>query len=41
MNPTLPPVIGFVAPSGTGKTTLMERVIGHLVASGLKVAAIK
>lgn len=41
MTPSLPPVIGFVAPSGTGKTTLMERVIGHLVASGIKVAAIK
>lgn len=35
------PVIGFNAPSGTGKTTLMAAVIASLTASGLRVAAIK
>ncbi len=41
MNTILIPVIGFAAPSGTGKTTLMERVIAELSDSGLKVGAIK
>ncbi len=36
-----PPMVSFVAPSGTGKTTLVESVIGELVARGLKVAAVK
>ena len=35
------PIVCFVAPSGTGKTTLIERVIGCLVARGLRVGAIK
>ena len=35
------PVIGFVAYSGTGKTTLIEGLIGHLVEFGYKVAVIK
>ena len=35
------PVLGFTAPSGTGKTTLMENVISKLTKSGFKVAAIK
>lgn len=35
------PVIGFAAPSGTGKTTLIERVITDLSSTGLRVAAIK
>lgn len=35
------PVIGFSAFSGTGKTTLMERVIRMLTEQGVKVAVIK
>ena len=35
------PIICFAAPSGTGKTTLIERVIGCLVARGLRIGAIK
>ena len=35
------PVMGFAAPSGTGKTTLMEQVIGALAKRGYKVAAVK
>lgn len=35
------PVIGFAAWSGTGKTTLLARLIPLLRARGLKVAAIK
>ncbi|HIJ84941.1 MAG: molybdopterin guanine dinucleotide biosynthesis accessory protein MobB [Magnetococcales bacterium] len=35
------PVIGFAAPSGTGKTTLMERVIAELSHEGYRVGAIK
>ncbi|WP_019850058.1 molybdopterin-guanine dinucleotide biosynthesis protein B [Desulfitobacterium sp. PCE1] len=35
------PVISFVAPSGTGKTTLLERVVVKLKQSGLKIATIK
>ncbi|MBF0177321.1 MAG: molybdopterin-guanine dinucleotide biosynthesis protein B [Magnetococcales bacterium] len=34
-------VIGFAAPSGTGKTTLMEGVIEVLHVRGLRVAALK
>jgi molybdopterin-guanine dinucleotide biosynthesis adapter protein len=34
-------VIGFTATSGTGKTTLMEKVIAILTNSGFKVGAIK
>lgn len=38
---TLPPMISFVAPSGTGKTTLVEQVISELTAGGLRVAGVK
>lgn len=34
-------MISFVAPSGTGKTTLVERVIAELIIRGLDVAAVK
>ena len=37
----MPPMISFVAPSGTGKTTLVEQVISQLTASGLRVAGVK
>ncbi len=37
----LPPMVSFVAPSGTGKTALVEAVIGDLVARGLRVGAVK
>ena len=37
----LPPMISFVAPSGTGKTTLVEQVISQLIARGLRVAGVK
>ena len=37
----LPPMISFVAPSGTGKTTLVEQVISSLIAKGLDVAGVK
>lgn len=36
-----PPMISFVAPSGTGKTSLVEKVIAALIESGLNVAAVK
>lgn len=36
-----PPVCSFVAWSGTGKTTLLERLIPCLAAAGLRVAVIK
>ncbi|MBF0624553.1 MAG: molybdopterin-guanine dinucleotide biosynthesis protein B [Magnetococcales bacterium] len=35
------PIMGFAAPSGTGKTTLMEAVIAELTARGVRVAALK
>ncbi|MGF1762144.1 bifunctional molybdopterin-guanine dinucleotide biosynthesis adaptor protein MobB/molybdopterin molybdotransferase MoeA [Aliivibrio kagoshimensis] len=35
------PFLGFAAYSGTGKTTLLERLIPNLTAQGLKVAVIK
>lgn len=35
------PVVSFVAPSGTGKTTLLEKVITELKAQGLRVGALK
>ncbi len=41
MKTMIPPVMGFSAPSGTGKTTLMAAVIACLTAGGLRVAAIK
>ena len=34
-------MISFVAPSGTGKTTLVEQVIRHLIAGGVRVAGVK
>jgi molybdopterin-guanine dinucleotide biosynthesis protein MobB len=35
------PVLGFAAWSGTGKTTLLERLVPLLIARGLRVAVIK
>ncbi|QOX78071.1 molybdopterin-guanine dinucleotide biosynthesis protein B [Trichlorobacter lovleyi] len=35
------PVVSFVAPSGTGKTTLLEKVIVALKVQGVRVGAIK
>ena len=35
------PLLGFVAPSGTGKTTLLTRLIPALNARGVRCAAIK
>lgn len=35
------PVVSFVAPSGTGKTTLLEKVIVELKTQGVRVGAIK
>ena len=35
------PVLGFVAPSGTGKTTLLHAVIRWLTSQGLRVAVVK
>jgi molybdopterin-guanine dinucleotide biosynthesis protein B len=37
----LPPIVAFAAPSGTGKTTLIERVVRDLVARGLRVGVLK
>lgn len=37
----LPPMISFVAPSGTGKTTLLELVVKELTARGHRVGAVK
>ena len=39
--PSLPPMITFAAPSGTGKTTLLEGVIAALVLRGHRVAVLK
>lgn len=36
-----PPVVSFVAKSGTGKTTLMEKLIPELNARGLRVGVVK
>lgn len=37
----LPPIVVFVAPSGTGKTTLLEGVIRELSTRGVRVAVVK
>ena len=37
----LPPIVAFAAPSGTGKTTLIERVVRDLVARGVRVGVLK
>lgn len=34
-------LLGFAAPSGTGKTTLLEAVIPRLTAAGLRVGCVK
>ncbi len=36
-----PPIVAFSAPSGTGKTSYLERLIPELVVRGLRVAAVK
>jgi molybdopterin-guanine dinucleotide biosynthesis protein MobB len=36
-----PPVVSFVAKSGTGKTTFLEQLIPELVARGLRVGVLK
>ena len=41
MNDTTVPMVGFCAWSGTGKTTLLTRLLPLLVAQGLKVAVVK
>jgi len=38
---TTPPLVSFVAPSGTGKTTLLQSVIERLSADGYRVASVK
>lgn len=35
------PVLGFAAYSGTGKTTLIEKLVKHLKVQGLRVAVVK
>ena len=37
----LPPMICFVAPSGTGKTTLLESVVAEMTRRGHRVGAVK
>jgi len=41
MNSNNPPLLGFAAYSGTGKTTLLEKLIPLLKEQGIKVAIIK
>jgi len=36
-----PPVVAFVGRSGSGKTTVIEKVVGELVARGYRVATVK
>jgi molybdopterin-guanine dinucleotide biosynthesis protein MobB len=38
---TSPPIISFVAPSGTGKTTYLVQLIAVLAQRGVRIAAIK
>lgn len=35
------PVLGFIAPSGTGKTTLLSALIPRLTSAGLRIGCIK
>ncbi|MBT3223203.1 MAG: molybdopterin-guanine dinucleotide biosynthesis protein B, partial [Proteobacteria bacterium] len=37
----LPPMVSFVGPSGTGKTTLIERVIVELTHRGFRIGVLK
>lgn len=37
----LPPIVSFVAPSGTGKTTFLERLLPVLKGRGLRVMVVK
>ena len=37
----IPPVVSIVAKSGTGKTTLLEKLIAELKARGYRVGAVK
>lgn len=39
--PALPPIVCFVAPSGTGKSTAIVRLLPVLAARGLRVGVIK
>lgn len=41
MKSKLPPTVSFVAKSGTGKTTLIEKIIGILSDKGYRVSSIK
>ncbi|WP_303722775.1 molybdopterin-guanine dinucleotide biosynthesis protein B [Malonomonas rubra] len=41
MNNTLSPAVSFIARSGTGKTTLVTKLISELKSRGYKVGAIK
>lgn len=41
MNQPTPPVLGFLAYSGTGKTTLLIKLIGLLCTLGIRVGMIK
>lgn len=40
LNP-LPPIVSFVGHSGSGKTTIVEKIIARLAKDGLKIAIIK
>lgn len=39
--PSVPPVVSFVAKSGTGKTTFLEQLIPELATRGLRVGVLK
>ena len=38
---SIPPILGFIGHSNTGKTTLLSKIIEHLSTSGLNLGAIK